>query len=113
MKNIINTINTAGAYRTVLAELHLNDSDVEFSNITMHDGLYEANLFTAWMHYECCVDAATSRGARPQRRADAALLHGQARRQIRTPEQHAPPQRITRMPRLQAGAQMKKPRRLS
>ena len=60
MKNIINTINTAGAYRTILAELHLNDSDVEFSNITMHDGLYEANLFTAWMHYECYVDAATS-----------------------------------------------------
>ena len=26
----------------------------------MHDGLYEANLFTAWMHYECYVDAATS-----------------------------------------------------
>lgn len=47
MKDIINTINTAGAYRTILAELHLNDSDVEFSNITMHDGLYEANLFTA------------------------------------------------------------------
>jgi len=60
MKDIINTINTAGAYRTILAELHLNDSDVEFSNITMHDGLYEANLFTAWMHYECYVDAATS-----------------------------------------------------
>ena len=93
MKDIINTINTAGAYRTILAELHLNDSDVEFSNITMHDGLCEANLFTAWMHYECYVDA-----ARPQRRADAALLHGQARRQIRAPEQHAPPQRITRMP---------------
>lgn len=61
MKDIINTINTAGAYRTILAELHLNDSDVEFSNITMHDGLYEANLFTAWMHYECYVDAATSK----------------------------------------------------
>ena len=60
MKDIINTINTAGAYRTILAELHLNDSDVEFSSITMHDGLYEANLFTAWMHYECYVDAATS-----------------------------------------------------
>ena len=52
MKDIINTINTASAYRTILAELHLNDSDVEFSSITMHDGLYEANLFTAWMHYE-------------------------------------------------------------
>ena len=59
MKDIINTINTASAYQTILAELHLNDSDVEFSNITMHDGLYEANLFTAWMHYECYVDAAT------------------------------------------------------
>ena len=57
MKDIINTINTASAYQTILAELHLNDSDVEFSNITMHDGLYEANLFTAWMHYECYVDA--------------------------------------------------------
>ena len=38
MKDIINTINTASAYQTILAELHLNDSDVEFSNITMHDG---------------------------------------------------------------------------
>lgn len=28
MKDIINTINTAGAYQTILAELHLNDSDV-------------------------------------------------------------------------------------
>ena len=60
MKNIINTINTAGAYRAILAELHLNDSDVEFSNITMHDGMCEANMFTAWMHYECYVDAATN-----------------------------------------------------
>lgn len=40
-------------------ELHLSDSDVEVSNIIMHDGLYEATLFTAWMHYECYVDAAT------------------------------------------------------
>ena len=30
MKDIINTINTASAYQTILAELHLNDSDVEF-----------------------------------------------------------------------------------
>ena len=37
MKDIINTINTASAYQTILAELHLNDSDVEFSSITMHD----------------------------------------------------------------------------
>ena len=60
MKDIIHTINTARAYRTVLTELHLSDSDVEVSNIIMHDGLYEATLFTAWMHYECYVDAATS-----------------------------------------------------
>lgn len=60
MKDIINTINTASAYQTILAELHLNDSDVEFSSMTMHNGLYEATLFTAWMHYECYVDAATS-----------------------------------------------------
>lgn len=59
MKDIIHTINTARAYRTVLTELHLSDSDVEVSNIIMHDGLYEASLFTAWMHYECCMDAAT------------------------------------------------------
>lgn len=98
MKDIINTINTAGTYRTILAELHLNDSDVEFSSITMHDGLYEANLFTAWMHYECYVDAATSEVLGLNAEPIAALLHGQARRQIRTPEQHAPPQRITRMP---------------
>ena len=60
MKNIINTINTAGAYRTILAELHLHDSDEELPHIPIHAGLYEANLFTAWMHYECYGDAATS-----------------------------------------------------
>ena len=96
MKDIINTINTAGAYQTILAELHLNDSDVEFSSITMHDGLYEANLFTAWMHYECYVDAATSEVLGLN--AEPMLLYSTDKRQIRTPEQHAPPQRITRMP---------------
>lgn len=59
MKHIINTINTACAFQTVLAELHLSDSDVEFSHIDLRDCLYEASLFTAWMHYECYVDAAT------------------------------------------------------
>ncbi len=59
MKHIINTINTACAFQTVLTELHLRESDVELSHITMHDGLYEASLFTAWMHYACYVDAAT------------------------------------------------------
>ena len=90
MKDIINTINTASAYQTILAELHLNDSDVEFSNITMHDGLYEANLFTAWMHYECYVDAATS---------EVLGLNAEPIRHSAYPA----------CPRLQAGAQMKKP----
>lgn len=75
MKNIINTINTAGAYRTILAELHLNDSDVEFSNITMHDGLYEANLFTAWMHYECCSASTPSRCCSTPRTSTTANLN--------------------------------------
>lgn len=52
-------INTADAFQALLNELHLHDSELEFSNIVLRGGLYEASLFTAWMHYEGYVDAET------------------------------------------------------
>ena len=52
-------INTSDAFQALLNELHLHGSDLEFYNIVLHNGLYEATLFTAWMHYEGYVDATT------------------------------------------------------
>lgn len=56
MKNII--INASAAYKSVLAELHLCERDVEFYDVSLNDGLYEFAVFTAWMRYDCYVDAA-------------------------------------------------------
>ena len=50
-------INAAEAYKAVLRELLLRAEDIEFYDFAVRDGLYEMALFTAWMRYDCYVDA--------------------------------------------------------